>query len=115
MGRPAQAVEQDVQAVKKYLQSKGVSYSDPDFAHLSDFMSAMTYDASLGSFTTGGHDYNYWVHDDANRVTEITAGYNVLKAIGREDLIAIERELAPNLMNLIEKEWDKVWKAELNM
>lgn len=99
----------DMKAINKYLADKGISKSDVDFVHLSDFISAMTYDANLGSLTTGGHDYNYWVRAQENRITEITAGYNVLKSLGREDLIEIERDLAPNLMDMIEKEWNKVW------
>ena len=99
----------DMKAINKYLADKGISKSDVDFVHLSDFISAMTYDANLGSLTTGGHDYNYWTRAQENRITEITAGYNVLKSLGREDLIGIEKDLAPNLMNMIEKEWNKVW------
>lgn len=99
----------DMKAINKYLADKGISKSDVDFVHLSDFISAMTYDANLGSLTTGGHDYNYWTRAQENRITEITAGYNVLKSLGREDLIEIEKDLAPNLMSMIEKEWSKVW------
>ena len=41
-----------------------------------------------------------------------TAGYNVLKTLGRYDLIEVEKDLAPNLMNLIETEWSKIWKKK---
>lgn len=102
----------DVEAINNYLKSKGVSKSDADFVHLSDFISAISYDSNLGSLTTGGHSYEYWVSSSTNRVTEITAGYNVLKTLGRYDLIEVEKDLAPNLMNLIETEWSKIWKKK---
>ena len=108
-GRDAQLIEQDMKGINEYLKSKGISKSDPDFVHLSDFISAISYDSNLGSLVTGGHSYDYWTKGDENRVTEITAGYNVLKSIGREDLINIEKDLAPNLMEMIEKEWSKIW------
>lgn len=103
-------VEHDLRAFRDYFNFKGISRTDPDFAHLSDFISAMYYDGNLGSLTDGGHSYDYWIRGDDRRINEITAGYNLLRATGREDLIAIERELAPNLMNLIETEWEKIWK-----
>lgn len=53
------------------------------------------------------HSYDYWISFEESRVAEITAGYNLLKATGREDLIEIERDLASNLMKLIETEWKK--------
>lgn len=102
----------DVEAINNYLKSKGVSKSDTDFGHLSDFISAISYDSNLGSLTTGGHSYEYWVSSSTNRVTEITAGYNVLKTLGRYDLIEVEKDLAPNLMNLIETEWSKIWEKK---
>ena len=103
-------LKKDMDNINAYLESKNISKtSDPDYVHLSDFLSAMTYDTNLGSLALGGHSYDYWVKSDSNIVTEITAGYNVLRAIGREDLIEIERELAPNLMKLIEEEWAKIW------
>lgn len=102
-------VRNDLDAVKSYLEKKGISRSDPDYVHLSDFISAMSFDASLGSLVTGGHSYDYWVMHGEYRVSEITAGYNILRAIGREDMLEIERELAPNLMDMIEKEWSKIW------
>lgn len=108
-GRDAELVQQDMKAINAYLDSMGVSRSDPDYVHLSDFISAISYDANLGSLATGGHSYDYWVRGDEHRVTEITAGYNLLRATGREDLIAVERDLAPNLMKLIETEWAKIW------
>lgn len=107
--RNPEDVKNDLDAIKNYLDEKGISRTDPDFVHLSDFLSAMTYDASLSSLTTGGHDYNYWVESDSNIVAEITAGYNILKRIGRTDLIEIEKELAPKLMAMIEKEWGEIW------
>lgn len=107
--RSPEDLHNDMQAVAKYLNDRNISRTDPDFVHLSDFMSAISYDATLGSLTTGGHSYDYWVSNNSNRVAEITAGYNLLKATGRNDLIAIEKELAPNLMGLIEKEWGKIW------
>lgn len=99
----------DVQKINEWLKGKGISRADKDYGHLSDFISALTYDANLGSLTTGGHDYDYWTKDPAYRVTEITAGYNVLKSLGRDDIIKVEKELAPNLMEMIEKEWGKIW------
>lgn len=107
--RSPEDLHNDMQAVAKYLNDRNISRTDPDFVHLSDFMSAISYDATLGSLTTGGHSYDYWVSNNSNRVAEITAGYNLLKATGRDDLIAIEKELAPNLMGIIEKEWGKIW------
>lgn len=107
--RSTDDVKKDFDAVKAYLNGKGIDRTDPDFVHLSDFMSAMSYDATLGSLVTGGHDYSYWVRDNSNRVTEITAGYNLLRALGREDMLEIERDLAPNLMQMIEEEWKKIW------
>lgn len=107
--RKPEDVKHDLDAINKYLESKGISKTDPDFVHLSDFISAMTYDASLGSLTTGGHGYDYWVSGNEYIVTEITAGYNVLKCIGRTDFIEVEKELAPKLMAMIEKEWSKIW------
>lgn len=109
LGKEPETLKADMDAFKKYFENMGVSRQDKDFVHLSDFMSAMSYDANLGSLVTGGHDYRYWTRGDQNRVTEITAGYNLLRATGREDLIAIERDIAPNLMNLIEQEWAKIW------
>lgn len=108
-GKNPEDLKRDMDAINGYLKGKSVSKSDPDFVHLSDFISAISYDANLGSLTTGGHDYNYWTRGSEQRVTEIVAGYNLLRATGREDLINIERDLAPNLMNLIEKEWVKIW------
>lgn len=108
-GRESSLIKQDMDGINKYLKSKGISKLDPDYDHLSDFISAITYDANLGSLMTGGHSYDYWVKSDTNRVTEIVAGYNLLRATGRMDLIAIERDLAPNLMKLIEEEWAKIW------
>lgn len=102
-------VENDVNAIKSYMQSKGISTTDADYVHLSDFVSALSYDANLGSFGYGGHDYSYWVNHNENRVAEITAGYNLLRATGREDMLDVERELAPNLMAMIEDEWSKIW------
>lgn len=110
LGRNMELVQQDMRAINAYLESMGVSRADPDYVHLSDFISAISYDANLGSLATGGHSYDYWIRGDERRVTEITAGYNLLKATGREDLIAVERDLAPNLMQLIETEWAKIWK-----
>lgn len=110
--RPDNVVKHDMDAVKAYLDSKGVSRSDPDFEHLSDFISAITYDASLGSLSYGGHDYDYWINGE-KRVAEITTGYNLLKCLGREDFIKIERELAPHLMSMIEPEWEKIWKKKI--
>lgn len=107
--RTAKNINDDLKAISKYLNEKGISRSDPDFVHLSDFMSAISYDAGLQSLTTGGHDYNYWTRQTSNRVAEITASYNVLKSLGREDMLAVERDLAPNLMELLEKEWKKIW------
>ena len=99
----------DMMALRDYIASKGIDRHDPDYVHLSDFISAMTYDSNMGSLIDGGHSYNYWIQHPNNRISEITAGYNVLKSIGREDLIDVERELAPNLMQLIEEEWAKIW------
>lgn len=99
----------DMMALRDYVKSKGIDRHDPDYVHLSDFISAMTYDSNMGSLIDGGHSYNYWVNNPDNRIAEITAGYNVLKSIGREDLIEVERDLAPNLMQLIEEEWKKIW------
>lgn len=107
--RKPEDVEKDFRAIRNYLEEKGISISDPDFEHLSDFISAISYDSNLGSLVTGGHSYSYWTKGHSNRVTEITAGYNLLKSTGREDLIEIERDLAPNLMKLIESEWAKIW------
>lgn len=107
--RDAAVVKKDMDAINSYLTEKGISKTDPDFVHLSDFISAISYDSNLGSLMTGGHEYNYWVQGNEYQVTEITAGYNVLRALGREDLLEIERELAPNLMKMIEKEWKKIW------
>ena len=99
----------DMHGIDKYLSDKGISKTDPDYVPLSDFISAITYDSNLGSAITGGHSYDYWVEDNLHRVNEITAGYNLLRATGRTDFIEIEKDLAPNLMNLIEKEWKKIW------
>lgn len=101
-------VERDVKAINAYISSKGISKTDPDYVHLSDFISAISYDASLGSFMTGGHDYEYFLSDE-HRVAEITVSQNLLRCAGREDLLDIERELAPNLMKMLEEEWEKVW------
>lgn len=102
-------VEHDLRAFRDYFASKNISRTDPDFVHLSDFISAMYYDGNLGSLSDGGHSYNYWTSGDEKRINEITVGYNLLRATGREDMLDIERELAPNLMNLIETEWRKIW------
>ena len=102
-------IKHDMRAIDEYLTSRSISKTDPDYVHLSDFISAITYDSNLGSIVTGGHSYDYWVEDGLHRVNEITAGYNLLRATGRTDLIDIEKDLAPNLMDLIEKEWKKIW------
>lgn len=107
--RKPEDIKHDLEATRQFLEERGIQTTDPDYTHISDFISAMTYDANLGSFGYGGHDYNYWVYNREARVSEITAGYNLLKATGREDIIAIEKEVAPNLMGLIEEEWAKIW------
>lgn len=109
--RTPDETKHDLDAFRKYFEDRGISQADHDFAHLSDFISAMTYDGNLGFATTGGHEVEYWMQGDKYRVAEITAGYNVLKTIGREDMIVIEKELAPKLMDMIEKEWTKVWQT----
>lgn len=105
--RSPEDVKKDLDAIKEFMTARGVTVTDYD--HISDFISAMTFDANLGSLVSGGHSYDYWVGNGTRRVSEIVAGYNVLKAVGREDLIEIERELAPNLMRMIEEEWSKIW------
>ena len=105
---PADVVH-DMAAISKYLSDRGVSTSDPDFVHIADFISAITWDSTYISETMAGHEQVYWTKNEYNRVAEITAGYNLLTALGREDLISIEKELAPNLMKLIEEEWSKIW------
>lgn len=102
----------DLNRIREYLKEKGVTPSDKDYSSLSDFISAMTYDANFGSVIGGGHSYQYWLQGDEYRVAEITTGYNLLKATGRDDLLEIERELAPNLMGIIETEWGKIWKTK---
>lgn len=106
--RNPEDVEHDVKAINQYLDAKNISRTDPDYVHLSDFISALSYDSSLGSLMTGGHSYEYWL-DTEHQVTEITAGYNLLRATNRQDLLDVERELAPELMAMIEKEWKKIW------
>lgn len=107
--RNATEIVRDIVSTNKFLEDRGISKIDPDYVHLSDFLSAMSFDATGGFGSTGGHEYKYWAEGTQNRVTEITAGYNILKALGREDLIQIEKELAPNLMKMIEEEWSKIW------
>lgn len=102
----------DVRAINAFLKKRGISKSDPDFIHFSDFISAISYDANMGSVITGGHEYDYWTgyNGDEHRIAEITAGYQVLKSLGRNDLLEVERELAPALMNLLDTEWSKLWQ-----
>ena len=83
--------------------------ADPDYEHLSDFISALSYDANLGSLMTGGHEYDYWVAGDEFRIAEMTAAYNLLNITGRQDLIEIMSDLAPNATRLIKSEWGKIW------
>ena len=99
----------DLKAIDKYLKSKGVRKADPDYEHLSDFISALSYDANLGSLMTGGHEYDYWVAGDEFRIAEMTAAYNLLNITGRQDLIEIMSDLAPNATRLIKSEWGKIW------